>query len=257
MNKKFWIRFSVMISIIVAILVLDLVTKYVFDATLSFTEEKTIIPHLFNFKLVHNIGAAWGMLAGKQVFLIALSLVFLAIFVGYYVKEKNKTWLLNVTFGLLIGGCLGNLFDRIFVGYVRDFIQFDFWKTFPVFNFADVALTFGVVLFVIYLVLYFVRLKKEEKKIGISIENFGENSEKINLEKNEKSEKTEQKQLEAKAKKTDEKLVTKKINSQKNAKNAPNLQKNDKNLKENSKELRATKNKQSSKNNKKDGGGEQ
>lgn len=231
MNKKFWIRFAVMMAIIFAIFALDLVTKYVFDGTLSFNETKTIIPYLFNFKLVHNIGAAWGVLAGKQVFLIALSLVFLAIFIAYYVKEKNKTWLLNVTFGFLIGGCLGNLYDRIFIGYVRDFIQFDFWKTFPVFNFADAALTIGVVLFVVYLVLYFVRLKKEERQAGISVENFSEDKNADTFK-----EKVENKNLRTKTQKNLKKAKKTKQNveeiedrenteGQKNAKNAAKMQK--------------------------------
>ena len=151
-----------MISIIVGILALDLITKYVFDATLG-DDTKTIIPGLFNFKLVHNYGAAWGMMAGKQIFLIVLSVVFLAIFIIYYIKEKNKTWFMNVTFGFLIAGCVGNLFDRLVFGYVRDFIQSDFWKTFPVFNFADVALVFGVVMFLIYLIIYFTKQSKKQK----------------------------------------------------------------------------------------------
>lgn len=246
MNKKFWIKFSVMVAIIVAILVLDLVTKYVLDATLSFNDSKTIIPHLFNFKLVHNIGAAWGVLAGKQVFLIALSVVFLAIFIGYYIKEKNKTWLLNVTFGLLIGGCLGNLYDRIFVGYVRDFIQFDFWQSFPVFNFADVALSFGVVLFVIYLVLYFVRLKKTEKKN--QAEKFDDKNENSVFGKEEKNKEILQ---ELKTQNAEEKQTAKKINVQKNTKNAANLQKKAKKIKENSNKKQNSSTISKAKNNKK------
>ena len=162
MKKQFWIKFSVMCAIIIALLALDLVTKYVFDATLG-SETVVVIPYLFNFKMTYNMGAAWGFLAGKQVFLIVLSIVFLAIFIYYYTKEKNKTWLLNITFGFLIGGCLGNLFDRIFLGYVRDFIQFDFWKSFPIFNFADVALCVGIILFVIYLIVYYVKASKKGK----------------------------------------------------------------------------------------------
>jgi len=162
MKKENIKKLCVLISIGVAILALDLVTKYVFDATLG-DETKTIIPGLFNFKLVHNYGAAWGMLAGKQVFLIVLSIVFLTLFILYYIKEKNKTWLLSVTFGFLIAGCIGNLYDRLVLGYVRDFIQFDFWQTFPVFNFADAALVVGVILFVIYLAIYFTRQGKKQK----------------------------------------------------------------------------------------------
>lgn len=150
-------------AIIVAVLVVDLVTKYVFDARLENGESVTVIPKLFNFRIVHNYGAAWGMLAGKQVFLIVLTFVFLAIFIYYYIREKNKSWLLNVTFGFLFAGCLGNLYDRLFFGYVRDMIEFDFWKSFPIFNFADVALSVGVVLLIVYLIVYFVRDSKAKK----------------------------------------------------------------------------------------------
>ncbi len=150
-------------AIIVAILVVDLVTKYVFDAKLAGGESVTVIPYLFNFRIVHNYGAAWGMLAGKQVFLIVLTFIFLGIFIFYYIKEKNKSWLLNVTFGFLFAGCLGNLYDRLIFGYVRDMIEFDFWKSFPIFNFADVALSVGVVLLVVYLIIYFVKETKAKK----------------------------------------------------------------------------------------------
>ena len=82
MKKQFWIKFSVMCAIIIALLALDLVTKYVFDATLG-SETVVVIPYLFNFKMTYNMGAAWGFLAGKQVFLIVLCIVFLAIFIYY------------------------------------------------------------------------------------------------------------------------------------------------------------------------------
>ncbi len=163
MKKKDWLKFGIMMAIIVAVLVVDLVTKYVFDARLENGESVTVIPKLFNFRIVHNYGAAWGMLAGKQVFLIVLTFVFLAIFIYYYIREKNKSWLLNVTFGFLFAGCLGNLYDRLFFGYVRDMIEFDFWKSFPIFNFADVALSVGVVLLIVYLIVYFVRDSKAKK----------------------------------------------------------------------------------------------
>lgn len=164
LKKKNIIKVCVMLAIFVVVLTLDLVTKYVFDAKLSDGETISVIPHLFNFKLVHNYGAAWGIMARKQIFLVVLSLIFMAIFIYYYIKEKNKTWLLNVTFGFLFAGCFGNLYDRMILGYVRDFIQFDFWKSFPVFNFADVALCVGVVLFIIYLIIYFVKSNKNQKK---------------------------------------------------------------------------------------------
>lgn len=166
-NRKLFAKIGVMIAIMTAFLVLDLVTKYHYNNALELDGEPIkIIPSLFNFKLVHNYGAAWGIMAGKQVFLIVLSLLFLAVFVFYYIKEKNKTWLLNIAFGFLFAGCLGNLYDRMILGYVRDFIQFDFWKTFPVFNFADVALFVGIILFFVYLTVYYFKHQKTDQKKG-------------------------------------------------------------------------------------------
>ena len=169
MKKQIWLKVGILLAIIGAILAVDLTTKYCLDARLEYGKQYSIIPRLFNFQIVYNIGAAWGILSGKQVFLIVLSFVFLAIFIYYYVKEKNKSWLLTVAFAFLIGGCVGNLFDRLVFGYVRDFIQFDFWQSFPIFNFADVFLCVGVVLFVIYLIVYFVKnSKKNENKMKVN-----------------------------------------------------------------------------------------
>ena len=169
MNKKTWWKIGVLIGIIVLVLTIDLVSKYVLDAKYYGDSLKVVVPHLFDIKLVHNPGAAWGILAGKQAFLIFLAIIFVAIFVWYYIKERNKTWLLTISVGLLLSGAAGNLYDRIVCGYVRDFILFDFWQNFPVFNFADVALVIGLVLFAVYLIVYFTKNRKKsnpEEKNG-------------------------------------------------------------------------------------------
>lgn len=165
MKKKFWIKFGVFLSVIAVLLTIDLLTKFFCYDKADPSQTCVIIPYIINFKRLPdlNYGAAWGILGGKQVFLIVISFVFLAIFIIYYIKEKNKSWLMNITFGFLVAGCLGNLIDRLFLGGVRDFIQFAFWKSFPTFNFADVFLCVGVVLFLIYLILYLIKSKKEIK----------------------------------------------------------------------------------------------
>ena len=161
MNKSFVNKIIVLSVLIVVVLALDLATKYVFDG--MFEEGTGVSLGIFNLIIVHNHGAAWGIFSGNQVGLVILSLVFLAIFVWFYVKDKKKSWLLTVTFAFLCAGCLGNLYDRLVFGYVRDFIQFAFWQSFPVFNFADVFLTVGVVMFIIYLLIY--AFKKEKKPL--------------------------------------------------------------------------------------------
>ena len=159
MKKSLINKIVVLSVIIVAILALDLTTKYIFDAMFEEGTGKSL--GIFNLIIVHNHGAAWGIFSGNQVGLVILSLVFLGIFIWFYVVDKKKSWLLTVTFAFLCAGCIGNLFDRLVFGYVRDFIQFAFWQSFPVFNFADVFLTFGVVLFAVYLIIY--ACKKEKK----------------------------------------------------------------------------------------------
>ena len=161
MNKSLINKIIVLSVLIVVVLALDLATKYVFDG--MFEEGTGVSLGIFNLIIVHNHGAAWGIFSGNQVGLVILSLVFLAIFVWFYVKDKKKSWLLTVTFAFLCAGCLGNLYDRLVFGYVRDFIQFAFWQSFPVFNFADVFLTVGVVMFIIYLLIY--AFKKEKKSL--------------------------------------------------------------------------------------------
>lgn len=153
MNKSLRNKFIVMSVLIVVILVLDLVTKYIIDGMYEEGTGVSAIPGLFNIISVHNYGAAWGIFEGSQVMLIIMSLVFLGIFIWYFIVEKKKSWLLIVTFAFLFAGCLGNLYDRIVFGYVRDFIQFAFWQSFPIFNFADTFLTIGVIMFIIYLLI--------------------------------------------------------------------------------------------------------
>ena len=196
MKKSLLNKIIVLSVLIVVVLVLDLVTKYVFDG--MYEEGTGVSLGIFNLIVVHNHGAAWGILSGNQVGLVILSLVFLAIFVWFYVKDKKKSWLLTVTFAFLCAGCIGNLYDRLVFGYVRDFIQFAFWQSFPVFNFADVFLTIGVVMFIIYLLIYAFKKEKVESAVVDAVgkivieEPEGEggakkdkNSNKIDLEKSE------------------------------------------------------------------------
>lgn len=142
-------KYILMSSIVAFVLICDLVTKAIFG-DIEFTK---IIPFLIDFESNHgNDGAAFGMFGGKKILLILIALFFLGVMflVDWLFKYNSKTYIFGFSF--MVGGALGNLIDRIFLGYVRDFIVFDFWKSFPTFNVADSFLCVGVVLICICLI---------------------------------------------------------------------------------------------------------
>lgn len=136
MNKKI-----VIISIIV--LLFDQITKSLIDVTHNTIN---IIDNVLYFSLYKNTGASWSILEGKVTLLIVISLIMLLLVYSLMFSYDSNKYN-DVSFGLLFGGILGNLFDRIFYGYVRDFIGIIIFKYhFPIFNIADVSIVIGVIL---------------------------------------------------------------------------------------------------------------
>ena len=147
----------VMAIIFILVLALDLVTKYL-SVALDFNN--VIIPNILKFLQSYNTGAAFSMLDDKpwaKYFFIASTLLVCAGIIFYIVfnvvkKKKFSKWL-GIALSLVLSGALGNLYDRIFIGKVRDFIFF-FYNTriFPfIFNVADSALVIGVIMIIVYM----------------------------------------------------------------------------------------------------------
>lgn len=137
----------------VVAIILDLVSKSFIVGNLQFGESVPLFPYL-NLFYVQNYGAAFSFLADKggwQRWLLALNalVVIIALIVLIYrgsVKQKLK----NIAFTVIIGGALGNLFDRIYYGFVIDFIDFHVGKWhFATFNLADIFICVGVALLVL------------------------------------------------------------------------------------------------------------
>jgi signal peptidase II len=105
----------------------------------------------FRLTYIHNSGAAFGIFPGQSLPLAILSMVGIVILLvcAYAIYFRHFAYLNNrldkVALGLILGGTVGNLIDRLRLGYVTDFISFNLW---PAFNIADSAVTIGVVLFV-------------------------------------------------------------------------------------------------------------
>ena len=124
--------------------VLDAVTKNLVAASVAFGTEVPVVGHFVGITNVRNSGAAFGLVpAGAGVFTIASVVVSIALVV-YVARTPVGLWG-GVVLGLILGGTIGNGFDRIFYGFVTDFINVHFW---PVFNVADSAISIGVVLLI-------------------------------------------------------------------------------------------------------------
>jgi signal peptidase II len=146
MNRKYLILGSLTSSIII----LDQITKYVVHQKFRLGESIPIIQNFFHFTYVRNTGAAFGLLADadpafRVPFFVIVPLVALAA-IGYIFKKiPNEDLKLSCALSLVVGGAIGNLIDRIYYGFVIDFIDF-FWgqNHFPAFNIADSAICIGV-----------------------------------------------------------------------------------------------------------------
>ena len=148
------------ISILTVILVIvDQIVKFLVSTYLNYID---IIPKFLYLSLEKNYGVAFIMLWNNRLLILIISLLLILFLIyllnkDYLSKGKNNK-LLNVTYGLLFGGILGNLIDRIVRGYVIDYIGvYIFNYKFPVFNLADSFITIGVILMII-------STFKEEKK---------------------------------------------------------------------------------------------
>jgi signal peptidase II len=131
------------------VFVLDAVTKNLVAASVSFGTEVPVIGHFVGITNVRNSGADFGLVpAGAGVFTVASIVVSIALVV-YVARTPISLWG-GLVLGLILGGTIGNGFDRIFYGFVTDFINVHFW---PVFNVADSAISIGVVLLIAWNVL--------------------------------------------------------------------------------------------------------
>lgn len=131
------------------VIVLDLLSKYWMSSHLEYGVSVPILP-FFSLTLLHNTGAAFSFLAGEsgwqRWFFIALATAISVVLVSWLGRIKKDAWL-SCAIALVLGGALGNLFDRIMYGYVVDFLHF-YWHDhhFPAFNLADSAITVGAIM---------------------------------------------------------------------------------------------------------------
>jgi signal peptidase II len=123
------------------VIVADRITKHIVRGDIGFTQSRTVISGVLTLVHYRNTGVAFDFLSGGGVIVLVITGLALVALVGYFATHPDRRGLWVPT-GLLIGGAVGNLLDRIINGYVTDFIKFPHW---PAFNVADIAITVGVI----------------------------------------------------------------------------------------------------------------
>ena len=156
---KKYLKPVICFAIFVATLVADFVTKSIFD-----NKDITLIKGVFNISSAHNTGAGFSMFTDKVTFLLIVTIIFLIAFTLFNIFDKDeKTNLWWISLALIYSGAIGNMVDRIVLGYVRDFLYFELIN-FPIFNIADVCLTVGVALFAFNFLIVLPKLKKQKEE---------------------------------------------------------------------------------------------
>ena len=167
-NAKYELRDLIPVGIAVAVAIVDQLTKLWIMTTFALHEQQNIIPGVFNLVYVTNTGAAFGFLAGsknllRQAFFVAVAIIALIVIVFAYGHLKRQGRIFVYALGLIAGGAVGNLIDRLRFGSVVDFLDFYLGSYhWPAFNVADSAITVGVALFLLGTLLQHQKQTKED-----------------------------------------------------------------------------------------------
>lgn len=155
MNKKTYI-------IAIFILLFDQISKSLIEIYFKLNESFVIVKDFFNITIAHNTGGAWSILNNHSYLFIIFSVIALIVLIRFMFQFKNNLRN-NIAFACTVAGIMSNLADRLFLGYVRDFLDFKvLGYDYPIFNIADIAIVVGVLLLIVAI------FKGEDKKDGNS-----------------------------------------------------------------------------------------
>ena len=124
----------------ILVFIIDQLVKHLVVSTMHLGQSLPLIKGIFHITYVLNPGAAFGMLEHQRWFFILVALAAVLLGAAFYKKLQQESFLMRSGAGLLLGGAVGNLADRIQSGLVVDFLDFRIW---PVFNIADIAICAG------------------------------------------------------------------------------------------------------------------
>lgn len=152
-KKKMIIMSIIWTALVVVLVAVDAITKYAIKTNIEYSGKVEVIPGFFYLHHVRNTGSAFSFLADQSWGIYVLTgfsiIVGLAIFVLLILTSANGYKFMSFALTLLVAGAFGNLIDRIRLGYVVDFLRFDFGSwTFPIFNFADICAVCGTIIII-------------------------------------------------------------------------------------------------------------
>ena len=135
-------------GIALLIVIIDQLAKFLVTSRMSFSESVPVIKNVFHLTLIKNFGIGFGLFNAPAArwILVLVTIVIIGMILYYYNKIPDK-YLPVISASLILGGAVGNLIDRLLLGFVVDFLDFRIW---PAFNAADSAITVGVVGLIIY-----------------------------------------------------------------------------------------------------------
>lgn len=137
-----------------SVVLADILSKYlVVQLLLPLGHSVTVIPYVLDFTYVENRGMAFGLLADNRWIFMIISVVLLAVILFMIKYSQINHVLFLVSLAMIFGGGIGNMLDRIFLGYVVDFAEVTFID-FPVFNIADSVVVVGAILLAIYFIFF-------------------------------------------------------------------------------------------------------
>lgn len=143
-----------------ALLVCDQLVKHWVAVHLALGQSRAFLPGFIELLRVHNYGAAWSSFSGMRWVLVAVTTAIVTAVLVLMVRKVVCHPLGRTACMLIAAGGLGNIIDRVRLGYVVDMFQFQFWQSFPVFNVADICVVSGAVLGVIYYLWFYEKYDK-------------------------------------------------------------------------------------------------
>ena len=130
-------------------LIVDQLSKSIVEIFIPLNESVTVLKDFFYLTVAHNTGRPWSIFSEHSYLFIIASILAIILLIKFMFGFKNNLRN-NIAFASLFGGIFSNLADRVFLGYVRDFLDFKiFGYNYPIFNIADVAIVVGVILLVV------------------------------------------------------------------------------------------------------------